>query len=459
MSTFKTEARVIEITKLVHDHAQVDSLRAHLEEVIHGKAFSGSPRSQQFLRYVVEKSIEGDFDSLKERVIGVDLFHRSPSFDKGDDSIVRVTASDVRKRLSQHYGRYGGGSEFRINIPPGSYILEITWTPPTVPSSNAVPEALPKSDHAELPSPVSNLAAKVKSPFSAKGTLLSIPFVFLLLAFSFWAGYRARKPESPPANLTLLPWSAVLGSGRTLQIIASDPDFATEQDITGHSISLSDYANEKYLPDNSKLSPEIRDFCLKYLRGVRSANVDLPIVASIVSLAQPTGQRVLVRGARQMRLTDFRAEDDFILIGSPLSNPWLEMFSEELDFRFFFPNESSLQSIENLRPRGNELKIYTPQGGGFETKPPTGVSFAVVAFVQNPHESGHVLILAGTGAESTLAAAQLVTNASELSNVLHSCDGAQNEPLRNFEILLRVNMMAGSPTNTEVVACHRLAPL
>jgi hypothetical protein len=303
------------------------------------------------------------------------------------------------------------------------------------------------------------LAAKVKSPFSAKGTLLSIPFVFLLLAFSFWAGYRARKPESPPANLTLLPWSAVLGSGRTLQIIASDPDFATEQDITGHSISLSDYANEKYLPDNSKLSPEIRDFCLKYLRGVRSANVDLPIVASIVSLAQPTGQRVLVRSARQMRLTDFRAEDDFILIGSPLSNPWLEMFSEELDFRFFFPNESSLQSIENLRPRGNELKIYTPQGGGFETKPPTGVSFAVVAFVQNPHESGHVLILAGTGAEGTLAAAQLVTNASELSNVLHSCDGAQNEPLRNFEILLRVNMMAGSPTNTEVVACHRLAPL
>ncbi|MGA2859756.1 MAG: hypothetical protein ABSE40_23040 [Candidatus Sulfotelmatobacter sp.] len=457
MSTFKTESRTIEITKLARNPAQVELLRVHLEKVIHGKVFGGSPRGQQFLRHVVEKSIEGDFDSLKERVIGVELFHRSPSYDKGDDAIVRVTASDVRKRLLQHYTEYGGRSEFRIDIPPGSYIPEITWNPPTNSVSEADPLALPKSDPAELASPAPGFAAGVKSPFPTTVILFSIPFALLLLAFSFWAGYRSQKLESPRSNLTVVPWSAILSSGRTLQIVASDPDFATEQDITGHAISLSDYANEKYIPDNSTLSPKIRSFCLKYLRGTRSAGFDLPIVADIVSLAKPSAKKVLIRTARSMRLTDFQTDDDFILLGSPLSNPWLDLFRQQLDFRFIYANDSSLQSIENVHPRGNELKVYTPQGAGFEVKPSTGVSYAVVAFVQNPNQSGHALILAGTGGEGTAAAAKLVMNVSELPNILHNCDGPPNEPPRSFEMLLRVNMMAGSPTNTDVVACHGLS--
>ena len=248
-----------------------------------------------------------------------------------------------------------------------------------------------------------------------------------------------------------------MGSGRTLQIVASDPDFATEQDITGHAISLSDYANEKYLPDDPTLSPEIRRFCEKYLRGVRAADVDLSIVANIVSRAKPSGQKIDIRSARLMRTADFHTDDDFILLGSPLSNPWLEMFSDQLDFKFIFRKGSSLEEIENVHPRGKELKVYTAVGAGFEAKPPTGTSFSIVAFLQNPHQSGHVLILAGTGSEGTAAAARLVTNTAELPEVLRSCENGSNEPLGNFELLLSVDVMAGSATNSKVVACHRLA--
>jgi hypothetical protein len=58
-----------------------------------------------------------------------EVFGRSPSYDTGEDAIVRVTASDVRKRLLQHYDRYGSASEFRINLPLGSYIPEIIYEP------------------------------------------------------------------------------------------------------------------------------------------------------------------------------------------------------------------------------------------------------------------------------------------------------------------------------------------
>jgi hypothetical protein len=58
-----------------------------------------------------------------------EVFGRSPSYDTGEDAIVRVTASDVRKRLLQHYDRNGSASEFRINLPLGSYIPEIIYEP------------------------------------------------------------------------------------------------------------------------------------------------------------------------------------------------------------------------------------------------------------------------------------------------------------------------------------------
>src|ERR1700687_4667953 len=120
------DTRKAEIARIVQTEQDIASLQLHLKELIDGAAFKGSHRSGQFLRYIVEQAIAGHFESLKERVIGVEMFGRSPSYDTGDDAIVRVTASDVRRRLLEHYGRYGSTSEFRITLPSGSYIPEIT---------------------------------------------------------------------------------------------------------------------------------------------------------------------------------------------------------------------------------------------------------------------------------------------------------------------------------------------
>ena len=58
MSTFETDARAVEIARLARDPAQLALLRAHVEGVIRGEAFAGSPRSQQFLRHVVGRRSE-----------------------------------------------------------------------------------------------------------------------------------------------------------------------------------------------------------------------------------------------------------------------------------------------------------------------------------------------------------------------------------------------------------------
>ena len=104
-------------------------LRSHLEEIINGAAFKGSHRSQAFLKHIVEQALHGEPADLRERSIGVALFGRPVTYDTADDAIVRVTASDVRKRLLQHYGNTGVESKFRINLPSGSYVPEFCFVP------------------------------------------------------------------------------------------------------------------------------------------------------------------------------------------------------------------------------------------------------------------------------------------------------------------------------------------
>src|ERR1700728_3094455 len=123
MNTFGD--RETALAQIANSSATIAALRAHIQEILAGAAFKASHRSGQFLKYIVDQAIAGHFESLKERVIGIELFGRSPTYDTGEDAIVRVTASDVRKRLLQHYGKEGATSEFRISLPLGAYIPEI----------------------------------------------------------------------------------------------------------------------------------------------------------------------------------------------------------------------------------------------------------------------------------------------------------------------------------------------
>ena len=82
-------------------------VRQHLETVLASHAFAGSKRTQEFLRLIVRHALDGEIDALRERMIGAELFGRPVSYDTGNDSVVRVRASEVRKKLAQYYSELG----------------------------------------------------------------------------------------------------------------------------------------------------------------------------------------------------------------------------------------------------------------------------------------------------------------------------------------------------------------
>jgi len=101
---------------------QVVLIRAHLKQVLASHAFAGSKRTPDFLELIITHAVEGEFDQLRERMIGAEMFGRPVSYDTGNDSVVRVKASDVRKKLAQYYAETKEPPPLRIELPSGSYI-------------------------------------------------------------------------------------------------------------------------------------------------------------------------------------------------------------------------------------------------------------------------------------------------------------------------------------------------
>jgi hypothetical protein len=94
----------------------------HLEKIVLSEEFLTSPRKRKFLRYIVEKTLEGQGASLKGYSIGVDVFERGDSFDPQQDTIVRVQAGNLRKALHLYYLTEGRNDHVLIQIAKGGYV-------------------------------------------------------------------------------------------------------------------------------------------------------------------------------------------------------------------------------------------------------------------------------------------------------------------------------------------------
>jgi len=193
--------------------ARKRAVREELDRLFTGVAFRTSNRCKEFLEYVVNHTIDGSSDSLKERSLGVELFQLPPDFDTGQHTIVRVTANEVRKRLAQHYfAENHANHPVRIELPPGSYSAEFKWGTP--------------STEAKVPARLNRLIRPV----------IACAAILLIVAggYSLWRAY-AVKPiirdakSTPGALATPGPVSKPPAGGGDLRIIAGSTDPYTDR--------------------------------------------------------------------------------------------------------------------------------------------------------------------------------------------------------------------------------------
>src|SRR3954464_3847386 len=100
-----------------------------LRRILESSTFRNSKRYAAVLRYIVEQTLKGHADQLKERTIGVDVFGRMPDYDTSSDHVVRSAMAEVRKRLGQYYVGANSAAELQIELQPGSYVPQFRPVP------------------------------------------------------------------------------------------------------------------------------------------------------------------------------------------------------------------------------------------------------------------------------------------------------------------------------------------
>jgi hypothetical protein len=460
--------REAEIAKITESEVRVTALRKHLDEIIQGKSFKGSHRSGQFLKYIVDQTLAGNFEMLKERVIGSEIFGRSPSYDTGEDAIVRVTASDVRKRLLQHYDRNGITSEYHISLPLGSYIPEITCEYPngvdsvdatvahqhpatTAPDSGtawqiSTQQSLAADEPAVVSDNLEDVARRRPRFYAHPGWLLICLFLAITCAALIWQIHTMRtRPRSWAGQPVVAAfWSEFLVPHRETTIVLADSSVSLIEDIRHQPITLDDYRSHRFL-EQIQASDMDAD---------RKADLQEIFNHNLISFGEARLIQIVLGeippdySCDLARARDFSADemirDNVILLGGKKAQPWDHLFDNDVNFVIDYDDAHSWSFVRNRNPKPGEQTAYPGPGDGG-----TLLGYATVAFLPNPNRTGHVIILAGTDSDATTAAAAFLTSEDQMESFRKALHVDRFPP---FEVLLKVSRMSGTFFDSERIA-------
>lgn len=191
--------------------------RAELAAVLGSAEFSRAPRLAQLLEYLCEKVFRGEAAQIKEYSIGVELFGRGDGFDQNTDSIVRVEANRLRKRLADYYAAEGARDRLHIRIPVGQYVPEF-HVPAVVPHASSAPQPTVPAESAEPP-------LRARRPWLAlTGVAAAVVVIVAALAWYGWQRTR-QSPAAVPVSPTLSLADAGIGIplGDEVRILCGEP--------------------------------------------------------------------------------------------------------------------------------------------------------------------------------------------------------------------------------------------
>ena len=195
-------------------------VRDHLKDVFASKAFAGSKRAQDFLQLIVEHALAGRLDSLRERMIGPEMFGRSVDYDTANDAVVRVKATEVRRKLAQYYQESTKPTPVRIELPSGSYVPKFHWESdgdsPGESLSGPPPGSLSGDD---LPAPAEPSAMALPGETLRRwrvvaGTLAGLIFIAAIGYIGFKVSPRRSPPDPEHHAIAVLPLQNLSGDPR-----------------------------------------------------------------------------------------------------------------------------------------------------------------------------------------------------------------------------------------------------
>jgi hypothetical protein len=382
-----------------------EAVRDQVERLLVDPVFQSSQRSSNLVKFIVECTLKGKNEYLKERFIGIQVFGRTPDYDTSNDPTVRVAASDLRKRLAQYYSRTEHEQELRIEIPVRSYVAEFK-----------VPEqSLPrKAEEASKPRPFlrgyvwASAALVVLAVFATVRLLLPVPVID-----KFWAPVSA-------------------GSGPALICIGSSFD----RDAVATNSPSS----------NNSTAPKTP------LYGLVEHHLDVaPLAVSaaedLAAYLHDKGKHSMIRPVAGADLADLRFKP-VVLYGMFL-NEWAVKLGADPRFQFRDEPDHGLRWLEdrsNPSSRNWSLNMSAP----FEEVPN---DYALISRIHDPSTGQWWIGVAGLTGVGTLAANRILIDPNAMSTLGTSLPKDWDQ--KNLQIILEVKLVQGKSAGaTRVVTAY-----
>ncbi len=181
-----------------------EDIRVNLEILLKSPIFSRSRRLGAFLRFVVEESLAGRSDELKEYLIGIEVFHRQKSYDPRTDPIVRVEAGRLREKLAEYYSNEGAKHPVHIELPKGRY------SPAFVPVVAAIELPVSELPPIGLDAPVVAILQRpwIRAAMVALLLVLSVSTTYLVTRSAAAISPKASEPGSSSViSIAVLPFN------------------------------------------------------------------------------------------------------------------------------------------------------------------------------------------------------------------------------------------------------------
>jgi hypothetical protein len=429
-----------------------ESCWALLERVVASPQLSRAARMREFLLYVGRRSLKEGCDQIPEQEIGSAVFGRPPSYDTNADNIVRVNATDLRKRVEAYFEADGAQETVILDIPRGSYkpVFHYRSTPPQSVEPGIEPSILPTApatgvSAAALPDlhPASPRGSH-RRPLVLSGLLIAALAVAcgVLLVQNHAMRRSLYAWRSTPAVNSF--WSEILNARPNTDVILADTSFALIEDITKKSIPLNDYLSRSYITQlqSQDLSQDRRDDLMMIGQRNNGSLGDFHAAQRIMGL-DPFTNKMHLYDARDYMPTLLR-QDNVVLIGARKSNPWEDLFVGSLNFTVEYDPDRHVNYVKNHAQASGEQAIYTSAPA---SEPNSG--YSVVAYLPNPDQGGKVLILAGTDSQATEGAGEFLTSEDSLKNFKNQLHVST---LPYFEVLLKTTHLNGTPMDAKIVA-------
>jgi hypothetical protein len=411
--------------------------------MLNSTPFRTSRQCQDLLRYIVLHSLSGEDESLRERIIGVEVFGRLPDYDQAADPVVRIRAADVRKRIALYYESTDVAERhLKITIPSGCYkaSFEFIGSGKRL-SDRRSPEivAPPLAENHRISAPVviSSSAESTKGIRAwlprHRGAAFAVIAMLVLCIFGGWVQWMRKTAfEQFWSPVLKNPKNSLIYVGSNAVYTLSEPFLKKYRQE--HSLDkLETMGREILVPLGPKDIVTGNDLIPN--RDTYVTVGDVAATAKIASFLSFRKKAYDMRFGGDISVGDLR-ERPAILIGG-FNNSWTLEMTDNL--RFVFASGYQIQD------RFDRRKSWRSDPGFSE-------DYAIISRILNS-KTGEILITAaGIGQAGTRAAGEFLTSPNAMNSVMLGAPKGWEK--KNMQIVLHTTVINNSPGQADVIAIY-----